>query len=520
MLGIKLFDSEISELQREVWQKRLMQIGVSLTAITLPLTAVVVPNQAVELKLWQLGLGTLFGGASAYIAKQREDLENRYQSFLNLRREATKQKIKNEFGFGLAVQQIQAELKLASVVSSLDSNAQLRYLNHFQLHGLLNPNLQESPQYLTLEGTPQVEKLEPPKLTSDIQWLIELVSELVLKPLDKRKHHNFIIHGGSQSGKSTLVSAIILLAAHLLGQTGIKVKINLIDPKYPESNWAFEPNYKDYSEVLPGLQASFQELEKIRGEAKKLGKSVSNKYGFTFTIVDEQDNIYGNGEGYPGKISKPEVDQILNLESALIKEGAAYNFCTIVIGQSPLNQDTGFNRQIYKNATHIVLGDAALSWIKDNSFPYKKFADELETLCYRHLNNGERFALVIPKGGLPYITGLSQEIKKLVVQGFHQTIEVEATTEISNPKQENQPTDQETKQETQQDGQPSQQLWEQPPFNPVEKIREWCLLCRERFGSFPNSEEIAEAWRRLTGQQLTPEGLQVLIEKLNLNLED
>ncbi|MFB2772666.1 hypothetical protein ACE1AT_25820 [Pelatocladus sp. BLCC-F211] len=99
MLGIKLFDSEISELQQEVWQKRLMQLGISLTAITLPLTAVVVPNQAVELKLWQLGLGTLFGGASAYIAKQREDLENRYQSFLNLRREATKQKIKNEFGW-------------------------------------------------------------------------------------------------------------------------------------------------------------------------------------------------------------------------------------------------------------------------------------------------------------------------------------------------------------------------------------------------------------------------------------
>jgi hypothetical protein len=513
MVNIKLFDSEITELQHEVWQKRLMQLGVSLTAITLPLTSLLVPNQAVELKLWQLGLGTFFGGASAYIAKQREDLENRYESFLNLRKEATKQKIKNEFGFGLAVQQIQAELKLADVLSSLDDNAQLRYLNHFQLHGLLNPNLQqEQPQYLTLDGTPQVEKLEPPKLTSDIQWLIELVSQLVLKPLDRRKHHNFIIHGGSQSGKSTLCSAIILLAAHLLSQAGSKVKINLIDPKYPESNWAFDPNYKDYSEVLPGLQASFQELEKIRTEAKKLGKSVSNKYGFTFTIIDEQDNIYGGGEGYPGKISSAEVDQILNFESALIKEGAAYNFCTMVIGQSPLNQDTGFNRQIYKNATHIVLGDAALSWIKDNSFPYKKFADELENLCYRHLNNGERFALVIPKGGLPYITGLSQEIKKLVFQGFNQAIELEATTE-DNPEQEDQSTDQKTNQQPSSSAEQSQQ-----PFNPVEKIREWCFMCLQKKESFPNSEEIAEAWRRLTGQELTPDGLQVLIEKLNLHL--
>lgn len=103
-----------------------------------------------------------------------------------------------------------------------------------------------------------------------------------------------------------------------------------------------------------------------------------------------------------------------------------------------------------------------------------------------------------------------------MVQGFNQTIEVEATTENQNVEQENQPTDQVIEQEPQ----PTQQPNQQPQFNPVEKIREWCWLCRERFGSFPNSEEIAEAWRRLTGQQLTPEGLQVLIEKLNLNLED
>ncbi|HAG85802.1 MAG TPA: hypothetical protein DCL61_32850 [Cyanobacteria bacterium UBA12227] len=517
MVNIKPFDSETASLEREVWQKRLIHLGVSLTAITLPLTAVVVPNQAVEAKLWQLGLGTLFGGASAYIAQNRIDIENRYETFLNLRKEATKEAIKKEFGFNLALQQIDAELKLADVINRLKDNAKLRYLDIFQLHGLLTPNPQEKPQNLILEGTPEVETLEPPKLTSDIQWLIELVSQLVLRPLDKRKHHNFIIHGGSQSGKSTLVSAIILLAAHLLGKTGSKVKINLIDPKYPESNWAFEPNYKDYSEVLPGLQTSFQELEKIRSEAKKLGKSVSNKYGFTFTIIDEQDNIYGGGDGYPDKISKPEIDKILNLESALIKEGAAYNFCTIVIGQSPLNQDTGFNRQIYKNATHIVLGDAALSWIKDNSFPYKKFVDELETLCYQHLKNGERFALVIPKGGLPYITGLSPEIKKLVVYGFNQTVEGEdsAANQQSNQQTQNQhPNDHDSDEWSHQN-----EHQNQPQFNPLDKIREWCWLCQEKFGSFPNSEEIAEAWRRLTGQQLTASGLQVLIEKLDLNSE-
>jgi hypothetical protein len=142
-----------------------------------------------------------------------------------------------------------------------------------------------------------------------------------------------------------------------------------------------------------------------------------------------------------------------------------------------------------------------------NSFPYKKSVDELETLYYRHLNDGERFALVIPKGGLPYITGLSTEIKKLVVYGFNQTFVGE---ESAANQEQNQHTEEEEQKEHQ----------NQPQFNPLKKIREWCWLCQEKFGSFPNSEEIAEAWRRLTGQQLTASGLKVLIEKLDLNSEE
>jgi hypothetical protein len=119
---------------------------------------------------------------------------------------------------------------------------------------------------------------------------------------------------------------------------------------------------------------------------------------------------------------------------------------------------------------------------------------------------------LLPSLYLPHITGLSQEIKKLVFQGFNQAIDVEATTE-DNPEQEDQLTDQKTNQQPSSSDEQSQQ-----PFNPIEKIREWCFMCLLKFESFPNSEEIAEAWRRLTGQELTPDGLQILIEKLNLHL--
>lgn len=71
-----IFNLEINELELETWTKRLMQAGITLTSFALPITALITPSQAVESRLWELGLGSTFGVASAYVVKAREDIES------------------------------------------------------------------------------------------------------------------------------------------------------------------------------------------------------------------------------------------------------------------------------------------------------------------------------------------------------------------------------------------------------------------------------------------------------------
>ena len=502
-----LFNSEITELEIETFQKRLMQAGITLTAFCLPIAALITPNQAVESRLWELGLGSLFGGASAFVARSREDLENRYSSFLALRLEHEKGSIKQEFVFHSATQVMRGELNLAGAVNKLQiPAARARYQDKFQLQGLIVPP-QSKPQQLsaTLDtGTEPIPitTVRPAKLTSDTSWLAQIAAELTNPKLSDRLHHHFIVHGGSQTGKSTLVSALIILSSHLLAKQGVPTAVNLIDPKYPESEWMFEPGYKDYNEVLPGLEDTFGKLQELKAEAKKQGKSLSADNGFLFTIIDEQDNIFGNGQGYPDKIDKNEVKRIINIEKALIKEGAAYNFCEIVIGQSPLNLDSGFNRQIYKSVTHIVLGDAALSWVQDASFPYKDYAQKLMVEILKFQRAKERFGLVMPKGGVPFVTRISPEIKQIV--------EFELAKKNS-PQSDVEPRIDVDEYEEPHDATPSVAQ----ARNLLSTIQAWYIRVFEQFGHYPNDATLAQAWFELTGEILSEKGISYLRERIH-----
>ena len=499
-----IFNLEINELELETWTKRLMQAGITLTSFALPITALITPSQAVESRLWELGLGSTFGVASAYVVKAREDIENRYSSFLALRKDHEKGSIKQEFNYHSATQLMRSELNLATKVNQIQlPSARARYRDKFQLEGLIAPAPKPEQQTATLDtGTEQIpiKTVQPAKLTSDISWLLQIAAELTNPFLSERKHHHFIVHGGSQTGKSTLVSALIILASHLLAKQGTPTAVNLIDPKYPESDWMFEPGFKDYNEVLPGLQNTFSKLQELKAEAKKQGKSLSADNGFLFTVVDEQDNIFGNGQGYPDKIDKNEVKTIINIEKALIKEGAAYNFCEIVIGQSPLNLDSGFNRQIYKSCTHIVLGDAAKSWVQDASFPYPEYAQKLTTEILKFQRAKERFGLIMPKGGVPFIVRMSPEIKQII--------------EYEKAKNSRQPVD-EIPEET--DNEPELQPKTNNTTNLLATIRIWYFDVFEKLGDHPNDSTLSRAWFELTGETLTEKGLDYLRSRI---LED
>ncbi len=510
-----IFGREIDQLELDTWQKRLMQAGIALTAFALPVAALITPNQTTTSKLLELGLGSAFGAASAVVCKAREDIEKRYASFLELRKEHEKGSIKQEYAFHAATQVMKGELNLSGAVNQLQiPTARARYMEKFQLQGLIAPPPKAQQQTATLDtGTKAIPitTVQPAKLTSDISWLLQIAAELTNPVLSDRKHHHFIIHGGSQTGKSTLVSALIILSSHLLAKQGTPTAVNLIDPKYPESEWMFEPGFKDYNEVLPGLQDTFSKLQELKAEAKKQGKSLSADNGFLFTVVDEQDNIYGNGQGYPDKIDKTEVKSIINIEKALIKEGAAYNFCEIIIGQSPLNADSGFNRQIYKSCTHIVLGDAALSWVKDASFPYTEYAQKLTTEILKFQRAKERFGLIMPKGGVPFIVRMSPEIRQIIE--YEKSKNNRPHPEEIN-EEDPEGIDDESE-EIDEEDEPKAQPKTVSPTNLLLAISAWYFGVFEEHGHYPNDLTLAQAWFELTGEKLSEKGLDYLRSRIH-----
>ncbi|MFM6159099.1 MAG: hypothetical protein ACKPE3_39995, partial [Sphaerospermopsis kisseleviana] len=52
--------------------------------------------------------------------------------------------------------------------------------------------------------------------------------------------------------------------------------------------------------------------------------------------------------------------------------------------------------------------------------------------------------------------------------------------------------------------------------NPVLKIKKWCDLCYQTYQRYPNSEQIKKAWFEYTGNDLSDQGLDLLIDKLGI----
>jgi calcineurin-like phosphoesterase family protein len=53
-------------------------------------------------------------------------------------------------------------------------------------------------------------------------------------------------------------------------------------------------------------------------------------------------------------------------------------------------------------------------------------------------------------------------------------------------------------------------------INPIEKIKNWCNLCFEKYQRYPDKSHIKTAWLELTGNDLSENALSLLMEKLGL----
>ena len=383
-----------------------------------------------------------------------------------------------------AIQQINETQKLADYVEKSVDDYRLGYwANKFEIVPLISkffiksseeqetvPNHNRD-ETLAFEGKPNITeaKYNEPEISN--KWLLEIVAKTTL-PVDKRSHQHLKIDGGSQSGKSTLVSFLI----YCISYKAQEIEINLIDPKYPMSKWQFKPQFKGYEQVEKGVETAIQELESRKKQSIKCAESKQALPSFKryLLIVDEWDSIWGNGKGYGDVIDKKIAEKIKNKLARILKESAAYNMTLILIGQSPLSMDIGFSRSSFNSATRIVLTNEALKWVNDPGFPFKNSVQALGSELEEWIAKGERVALVVPNlGSKPFVRAIPNiDLTQLFGQ--------------SQPKRD----------------------FEQD----FEAMKVWFNSLTQT----PTAEDVKEKWNELTGMELTEQLLTYVIEKLNL----
>jgi len=529
----KLFNSHIDELSLECYQKRLMQTAISFGAVCSVGAALIAPNQPKQQLGWQLFLGSALGFTSAYINQSRRDVEARFKSFTEMNREQFKSNIKNEFKMASAQTDIMGELKLAQFIRTLPPSAQERYSLRFQLEGLglggrviedseelsnqggsqsfqgrannlASPNLEIKEQIIDKDNKAILKNLSsqyPKLLRTDGEWVQELIVSSSNPIMSKRLNHHFYICGETQSGKSTLAGVIAEGIASLSQSPSV---IAIHDAKKEPggldiTSWlcGWTEGYK-----IDGLAATEQWYslasrlsQEQTKEVSKIGSSCEGVRELIL-IQDEVDSIFGKGKGFGEIIPKKLAERMQTFWMYSIKYLAGLRGHMIFMGQSPLSEDTGFNRPSLSNLCFICLGQTT-DYILNNPKDFLKHMTEeeinlLKQFCKLFEDMGVRYALVRPMKGsayvaiIPHFAKKENEISPLVVEN-----EDEKISELSS---EIQDTPKNSTQESSNQGGSNKEIYE--------ALVEWCLLLKEEIGHFPSPSDIQSAYKEATGNDL------------------
>lgn len=470
------------QVRSERWGVSLLA-GGAIAGLVLP----VLMNWLPPTVKTTLLVGSVAGGIGFTASVQLRDRKEKiYQSFDKVQLEEFRSLFKHAAARNDVVQQIQAKNQLLSyILTAVPPEQQDYWIHYCGLQDLLPPlptlaaevptsSLPEWANHtVDAQGIEYAVYDEP---EASIDWLINLVKAALEQDPEKRRFHHAKIDGGSQSGKSTIVSKWLELFIKGLQAQGEKVIINLIDPKYPKTRWAIKPSFIGFEQVEEGVDSAIAELDerkRLTLEAEKKGQPHPN-FPRYICILDEWDSVWNKGKGYGKIISKEKADSIRGEWLRLMKESAAYNFHCLLIGQSPLSEDAGFSRSSLNSTTRIIAGLEALKWAQDPGFPFKSQVEGLRSDLEYWLGRNHRCVLVTPTLGSPYVEGVpSMQI------------------EMSSPKATTSPS------------KPTSQPQAKPTTDPYGAMLQWA----KSLGHEPSDQEIYDRFLALTGQKLNKDAI-------------
>lgn len=487
-----IFSKEVAELEATVWRKRLFQSAVTALSIGLPLTALLVPNQATDQKIKELGMGAMLGVASTLLSQLRDQDEKRYESFNSLNTEHFKGTIKSVFDYERNIQFVRNRLNLADTISTLSDGAQEKFGRDFQITELITrsvsyddveveaevlPEIAISPQTLQLEQQKQAVEI---KTKIDLSWLD---SEFIAG--------SKVVVGGRGSGKSYYLK--YEAARYLLENP--QDTLLILDPH-------FDPSEKPENQWLNNLP-----LEVIKKYV--VAKKPSDIYKQMVNVIEELDRRIENNlkpphvprikiildeeETIKRQLDNDKFDIFLDVIGRIQDEARKYGINITISMHSLKKENTGIDSANLSQMDWLLFEkaayDSATKYPSDfNAKRIKVDAKKLHAVLPKNLG---RVIVVIKQMDADARTTVLPLLPIPVI-----TIEPDTQTEDVDPEQT--ANNQDIK----------------PDLLTV--ITNWYYSIFEEYGHFPNDATLATAWKEITGQELHDWGiteLRELIEK-------
>ena len=481
------FAQERNNFEPLITSERILLGALGIAASIGTVLPILWPNQLKEVKLIENIAGLSFASCFTAECFRRQRKEKTYQSIDEANYEIVKEGLRNTFVYEKAAQEISSKRELAAYINRLPKEERGRWMQQYGLQGLVElPQIQEA----VIEKPEQRPALK--EVFNPNQSTFEQISDDLAVPVDytwidaKFINASKAVFGPKGSGKSVYLAyeAIAFLTHYPHGE------LRIGDKHFDE----------DESQWLPGVPTDIllnQFVAKKPEQILKMFRRAKQLLDYRIEKGIKQNHseckpfklICDEFEGFVMGLTDAEKAEVMSIIAQTQDEGRKY-LINITLGMHSLKKERiGVDSSVLFQMDVLCLGSALAD-------PNTKFPADFESKSLlqkqmelqRTLKKSQGFACVVRKLGemakvevIPFLD-LSQFI-----------FDVDSQEVQSEPEEIPQPVD----------------------INPYQKIKDWI----KQLGKNPTDSQLIEAWKKVTGIELTSDALQLLKNNLELTNE-